>query len=230
MRFRFLLIALALLIAPAAFGATYSLNDWCFYVNYLDVNRSCANGSGVDNFNPSLQAGAFDFYHLADANNQMTFNLSLAPGLYNLFAIFNGDKGNGNNPGGGNPSGGGNGVLILSSEFARVFGTLTMGQAYSNGITPGNPYIPYSTDSTGTDGPPDNGGNNNPGNGSNDLPGIGGGTGSTGATGSTGGTGGNGLPPLNTGDSVATPEPGTFILLGGGIGLMLLGFRRKQKA
>ena len=33
-----------------AFAGNYSLNDWCFYVNSLDINHSCSNGSGTDNF------------------------------------------------------------------------------------------------------------------------------------------------------------------------------------
>lgn len=116
MRMKILLVTVALLLAPATFAGTYSLTDWCFYVNSLDLNRSCNNGSGVDNFNPPVNPGTFDYVHLNDGNNGLgAAVMTLGPGTYNIFAIFNYDIG----PGGGH------------DEYAATFGTLAVNQNYS---------------------------------------------------------------------------------------------------
>ena len=135
MRLRLLIVAAILLVAPAAFAGTYSLNDWCFYVNSLDVNRSCNNGSGVDNFNPPVTPGTFDYQHLNDLNNLLgTAVITLAPGTYNVFAIFDFEIG-------------GDGKM---NEFATVFGSLPIGQVYAvdssgaSGSTPGQLYSQFA--------------------------------------------------------------------------------------
>src|SRR4051794_39985767 len=135
MRFRLWMVAAVLLVAPAAFGGTFSLNDWCFYVNSLDVNRSCNNGSGVDNFNPPAISGTFDFAHLGDVNNALgTAVITVGPGSYNIFAIFNYDIG-------------GDGGM---NEYATVFGSLPIGQVYAvdaqgaSGSTPGALYSQFA--------------------------------------------------------------------------------------
>src|SRR3954462_10418411 len=91
MRIRFLLLAMVLLAAPMAFAGNYSLNDWCFYVNSLDINHSCSNGSGTDNFLPPINPGTFDYVHLSDNNPLVTASVSLSAGSYNVFALFNYD-------------------------------------------------------------------------------------------------------------------------------------------
>jgi len=250
MRLRFLLIAVALLVAPAAFGGTYSVNDWCFYVNSLDVNRSCNNGSGVDNFNPPATSGTFDYVHLGDNASLGTAIITLGPGSYNVFAIFNYDI----NEGG------------AMNEFATVFGSLPIGQVYSvaqgsNDPTPGSLYSQFAAGSL------DN---------TNHLGSCGGDScqdvsvamGYTNIVVPEGSTAQvsfivNDTPPSNvfyiqqgdnsssstinyssnlsiTPDSfgggdlssaaIANPEPGTVILMAGGLGLMLLGLRRRKKA
>jgi hypothetical protein len=114
MRSKLLLIAVVLLAAPMAFAGTYSLNDWCFYVNSLDVNHSCASGSGVDNFSPSISLGSFDYQHLTD-NNLGSVSVTLGSGSHSVFAIFNYDVA----PGGG------------SNDYANAVGNLANGQSYS---------------------------------------------------------------------------------------------------
>jgi hypothetical protein len=247
MRLRFLLIALVLLIAPTAFAGTYSLNDWCFYVNSLDVNRSCNNGSGVDNFSPPITPGTFDYVHLGDNNTLGTTTVTLGAGNYNVFAIFNYDL----------TAGGG------LDEYATVLGSLAIGQVYSvdaqgaSGSTPGNLYtqfaggtldnvnyvpacsgsdcpdvsvalgytnleVPDGSTATVTfivsDTPPSSGFYIQQGqNGSGDTINFS----STVDFGSSGDS---------FSASVSTPEPGTVIMMAGGFGLMLLGLRRRKKA
>src|SRR5579884_1287893 len=41
-----LFLPLAALLAAPAFAGDYSLNEWCFYVNSLDLNHSCAETAG----------------------------------------------------------------------------------------------------------------------------------------------------------------------------------------
>jgi hypothetical protein len=247
MRLRFLLIALALLIAPAAFAGTYSLNDWCFYVNSLDVNRSCNNGSGVDNFNPPVTPGTFDYVHLGDNNTLGSTTITLGAGNYNVFGIFNYDL----------TDGGG------LDEYATVLGSLAIGQVYSvdaagaSDSTPGNLYTQFAG------GTLDNV-NHVPACSGSDCPDVSVALGYTNLVVPDGsvatltfivsdtppssgfyiqqGQSGSGdtinfsstVDFASSGDSfgaaVANPEPGTVILMAGGLGLMLLGLRRRKKA
>ena len=253
MRLRFFLLAVALLIAPAAFGGTYSVNDWCFYVNSLDVNRSCNNGSGVDNFNPSATSGIFDFIHLGDSGTLATAVITLPPGTYNIFAIFNYDI---------TQDGGMN-------EFATVFGSLPIGQVYSvdtqdaSESTPGNLYAQFAA------GTLDNT-NNLSGCGAGPCPDVSVALGYTNLVVPEGSNaevsflvndtpptsgfyvqqGDNNSPatinyssnvaftPENSftpggfseADAIPNPEPGTVLMMVGGVGLMLLGLRRRKKA
>lgn len=238
MRLRYLLAMAILLIAPAAFAGTYSLNDWCFYVNSLDVNRSCNNGSGLDNFNPPISAGTFDYYHLSDGNNALgTAVVTVGPGSYNIFAIFNYDIG-------------GDGGM---NEFATVFGSLPIGQVYAVGSSDGTPGQLYSQFSGGSL----NNTNYVPECNSNDCPDVSVSLGYTnlvvpdGQTAQVTFTVGD-TPPSsgfyiqqqqNGSDStlnyssnitytaeIHNPEPGTVVLMTGGIGLMALGLRRRRKA
>lgn len=111
-RFKLLFVAVTLLIAPMAFAGTYTLSDWCFYVNSLDINQSCNSGSGLANV-PVAAPGVTDLLHL-QADNTGTLTATLAPGNYNVFAIFNYNiDGSGLN------------------EYARTFGQLSVGQVYS---------------------------------------------------------------------------------------------------
>src|SRR5436305_9431621 len=133
MRSKLLLIAAVLLIAPMAFAGSYSLNDWCFYVNSLDVNHSCGGGSGVDNFSPSISLGSFDYQHLTD-NTLGSTTVTLGSGSYSVFAIFNYDVA----PGGG------------LNEFANAIGSLATGQSYSVNTegtagTPGSLYSQFAS-------------------------------------------------------------------------------------
>jgi hypothetical protein len=112
MRLKVLMALAALFLAPMAFAGTYSLNDWCFYVNSLDINQSCNSGSGLANV-PLADPGVTDLLHL-QADNTGTLTVHLNPGNYNVFVIFNYDiDGNGNN------------------EYAQTFGSLAVGQVYS---------------------------------------------------------------------------------------------------
>jgi hypothetical protein len=238
--------AAVLLLAPAAFGATYSLNDWCFYVNSLDVNRSCNNGSGVDNFNVSSSVS--DWQHLTDGNNLGTSVVTVGPGSYNIFAIYNYDIG-------------GDGGM---NEFATVFGSLPIGQVYgvdaqgASGSTPGDLYSQFAGGTL-------NNTNYIPSCNSSDCPDVAVSLGYTNLVVNEGETaqitftvgdtppssgfyiqqGQNGSgSTLNFSSNVtitpsggdfgasvvSTPEPGTIGMVIGGAGLMVLGLRRRKKA
>jgi hypothetical protein len=247
MRLRFLLIAMVLLLAPAAFGGTYSLNDWCFYVNSLDVNRSCNNGSGVDNFNPPVTPGTTDYLHLGDNNTLGTTTITLSAGSYNVFAIFNYNL----------TAGGG------LDEYAAALGSLAIGQVYSvdtqgaSGSTPGGLYTQFAA------GTLDNV-NHLPACAGTDCPDVSVAMGYTNLVvpdGSTAtvnfivsdtapssgfyvqqGQNGSGSTinfsstlDISGGESfgasaIANPEPGTVLLMAGGLGLMLRQLRRRKKA
>jgi hypothetical protein len=248
MRRRLLLLAVVLLAAPVAFAGSYSLNDWCFYVNTLDINHSCNNGSGVDNFLPPISAGSFDYLHLTD-NNLGTTTVNLGSGTYNVFAIFNYDIA----PGGG------------LNEYATAVGSLAIGQVYSvdtegaSNSTPGELYTQFANGTLDD---------------TNHLPSCAASpcgdvavaigftnlvipTGNTGtvtftvsdtapASGfyiqqtnsSTGGSlGGSSAPPGSSlffsatfVDPPGAPEPGTIGLMAGGLGLMLWAIRRRRTA
>jgi len=238
MRLRLLLIALVLLVAPMAFGADYSLNDWCFYVNSLDINHSCSNGSGTDNFLPPTTPGTFDFQHLTDNNNLGSVSVSLSAGTYNIFAIFNYDI----NAGG------------ALNEYATAVGTLAIGQSYSvDGYnTPGTLYSQFASGNL------DN--TNHLASCTGTCTDVSAAIGFTnivvpdGSTGTVTIIAGNTPPPSgpyiqqtdnSSGDSIfisgnvqidggletltaVSPEPGTIGLIAGGFGLLFLGFRRRK--
>ncbi len=248
MRLKLWMVAAVLLLAPAAFGGTYSLNDWCFYVNSLDVNRSCNNGSGVDNFNVS--AGVSDWQHLTDGNNLGTAVVTVGPGSYNIFAIFNYDI---DGDGGMN-------------EYATVFGDLAIGQVYAidaqgaSGSTPGNLYSQFAGGTL-------NNTNNLPACNANACPDVSVSLGYTNVVVNEGETaqitftvsdtppssgfyiqqGNNGSSSsLNFSSNVtitasgggdfgaldveSAPEPGTIGMMIGGVGLIVMGLRRRKQA
>jgi hypothetical protein len=112
MGFRALMLTTALLLAPAAFAGTYTLSDWCFYVNSVDINQSCNSGNGLANV-PSADPGVTDLIHL-QSDGTGTVTITLSPGSYNVFGILNYNvDGNGAN------------------EYANALGQLSMGQVYS---------------------------------------------------------------------------------------------------
>jgi len=112
MRLKVLFGLMALTLAPMAFAGTYTLNDWCFYVNSLDLNQSCNSGGGLANV-PTADPGVTDLIHLqSDGTGNVT--VTLAPGHYNVFGIFNYNvDGDGLN------------------EYATSLGSLSVGQVYS---------------------------------------------------------------------------------------------------
>jgi hypothetical protein len=112
MRLRVLFGLMALTIAPMAFAGTYTLSDWCFYVNSLDLNQSCNAGSSLSNV-PTAAPGVTDLLQLQN-DGTGTLTVTLAPGQYNIFGIFNYNvDGNGLN------------------EYATALGSLSVGQVYS---------------------------------------------------------------------------------------------------
>ena len=111
-RLRLLFVVATLLVAPLAFAGTYTLSDWCFYVNSLDINQSCNAGGGLANV-PVADAGVIDLLHLQQ-DNTGALTVTLAPGNYNVFAIFN-----------YNIDGSG------LDEYANALGQLSVGQVYS---------------------------------------------------------------------------------------------------
>ena len=130
---KLLLPIAALLVAPAAFAGTYSLNAWCFYVNSLDLNHSCAEAGGGGTLNAPFQSASFD---PAPGGNGIlgTVSVTLTPSMtpYNVFAMwdYNSSSGGGYN------------------EYATAIGTLPAGESYSvdapadpgaGGATPSSP-------------------------------------------------------------------------------------------
>jgi hypothetical protein len=59
-RMKLLIPLAALVLAPAAFAGSYSLNDWCFYVNSLDLNHSCAEAGGGGTLDAPFQSASFN--------------------------------------------------------------------------------------------------------------------------------------------------------------------------
>jgi len=119
MRLRVLFILMALTIAPMAFAGTYTLSDWCFYVNSLDLNQSCNSGGGLANV-PTADPGVTDLIHLQN-DGTSTLTVTLAPGHYNVFGILNYNvDGNGSN------------------EYATALGSLSVGQVYSVNVEGGS--------------------------------------------------------------------------------------------
>jgi hypothetical protein len=260
MRLRLLIVVAALLIAPAAFGGTYSLNGWCFYVNSTDVNRSCSNGSSIDNFNPPATIGTWTYQHLASGDSYVDrVTVQLGAGSYNIFAIYNYDLDGG-----------------ALNEYATVLGSIPVNQVFSAGgygQTPNDLYSQYNAGglnnlnasndcggacdlgvglgysnlvvpggSTGTvtflvtNGVPPSGGyiQQTDTNGGSSLnfstdfttePLVSGG--GAGAGGDIGGPGGG--DPFG-GAGLENPEPGTMVLMTGGVGLIVLALRRRKRA
>jgi hypothetical protein len=129
MRVGLLLTAAVLAVTPVAFGGQSSLNEWCFYVNTLDLNHSCAEGATPTTFNPPV-AGAT--YAASPGEPDLgTVSIVVGAGTYNVFAFFNYAVGAGS-----------------YNQFATTVGTLTAGQVYSVDA-PGDPsaggtVTPYS--------------------------------------------------------------------------------------
>jgi hypothetical protein len=118
MRVGLLLTAAVLAVTPAAFGGQSSLNEWCFYVNTLALNHSCAEATPTT-FNPPV-AGAT--YSGSPGNPDLgTVSIVVGPGSYNVFAFFSYAVGAGS-----------------FSQYATTVGTLTAGQVYSVDA-PGDP-------------------------------------------------------------------------------------------
>jgi hypothetical protein len=112
-----LLIPLAaLLLAPAAFAGSYSLNEWCFYVNSLDLNHSCAEAGGGGTLDAPFQSASFS-PALGGSGILGTVSVTLTPGsdTYKVFALWDYNS----------SAGGGFG------EYATAVGTLPAGEHYS---------------------------------------------------------------------------------------------------
>jgi PEP-CTERM motif len=115
---RFTLYLAVLAVSPVAFAGQSSLNEWCFYINTLDVNHSCAEATPTT-FNPPV-AGA-TFAASPGEPDLGTVSIVVGPGNYNVFAFFSYSAGTGG-----------------FSQYATTVGTLTAGQVYSVDA-PGDP-------------------------------------------------------------------------------------------
>lgn len=114
-----LLTAAFLLLTSVAFGGQATLNEWCFYVNTLDLNHSCAEGATPTTFNPPVQGAT---YNASPGDPDLgTVSIVVGPGTYNVFAFFSYLVGPGN-----------------YNQYAQTVGTLTAGQVYSVDA-PGDP-------------------------------------------------------------------------------------------
>ncbi len=115
-RMKLLFALAALMVAPAAFAGTFSLNDWCFYVNSLDLNHSCAEAGGGGTLNAPFQSATFD-PALGGNGILGTVSVTLTPSssTYQVFALwdYNSSSGSGYN------------------EYATAVGTLPAGESYS---------------------------------------------------------------------------------------------------
>jgi hypothetical protein len=120
MRVGLLLTAAVLAVSSAAFAGQASLNEWCFYVNTLDLNHSCAEGASPSTFNPPVDGAT---YVASPGDPDLgTVSIVLGPGTYNVFAFFSytvGAEGSYN-------------------QYATAVGSLTAGQVYSVDA-PGDP-------------------------------------------------------------------------------------------
>lgn len=253
-RIKLLFPLLALLVAPAAFAGQYSLNEWCFYVNSLDLNHSCAEAGGSGSISAPFQNVSFNTL-LGGGNTLGTVQVTVGAGTSNVFALWD-----------YNVSGTG------FNEYATAIGTLPIGESYSVDA-PGDPSSGGTVSSPYTPGYLTNNFNNGTLDNTNHLPSCTSGTcedvavsleqtitvpngqtdtvtftvGSTpppdggfyvSQTDGSGNTvyfsssvtpSGSGSGPLNLGAEFATPEPGSIALLAGGLGL-LAWFRRRRIA
>lgn len=132
-RTKLLLPLAALALAPASFAGTYSLNEWCFYVNSLDLNHSCAEAGGGGTLSAPFQSFSFD-PSSGGSGILGTVSVTLTPSssTYKVFALwdYNSSSGSGYN------------------EYATAVGTLPAGESYSvdapadpgsGGATPSSP-------------------------------------------------------------------------------------------
>ncbi len=124
MRAGLLLPAAVLAVATAAFGGQSSLNEWCFYINTLDLNHSCAEGATPTTFNPPVEGAT---YSASPGDPDLgTVSIVVGPGTYNVFAFFSYLVGPGN-----------------YNQYAQTVGTLAANQVYSVD-TPGNVQDQYN--------------------------------------------------------------------------------------
>jgi hypothetical protein len=111
-----LILPLLLLMAAPAFAGQYSLVGWCFYVNSLDVNHSCAESGGGGTLSAPFQSLTFE---PAAGNSGIlgTVSVTLAPSgdTYKVFALWDYDSSSGNG----------------YNEYATAVGTLPAGESYS---------------------------------------------------------------------------------------------------
>jgi hypothetical protein len=120
MRVGLLLSAMVLAASSAAFGGQASLNEWCFYVNTLSLNHSCAEGVSPAMFNPPVEGST---YVASPGNADLgTLSIVVGPGTYNVFAFFSYTVG----------------AAGSYNQYATAVGTLTAGQVYSVDA-PGDP-------------------------------------------------------------------------------------------
>jgi hypothetical protein len=129
MRAGLLLPAAVLAVASAAFGGQSSLNEWCFYVNTLDLNHSCAEGATPTTFNPPVEGAT---YSASPGDPDLgTVSIVVGPGTYNVFAFFSYLVGPGN-----------------YNQYAQTVGTQTGNQVYSvdapGDASAGGTVSPYS--------------------------------------------------------------------------------------
>jgi hypothetical protein len=120
MRVGLLLAGTVLAVTSAAFGGQVSLNEWCFYINTLDVNHSCAEGATPGTFNPPVDGAT---YVASPGSPDLgTLSIVVGPGTYNVFAFFTYTAG----------------TAGSYNQYASTVGTLTAGQVYSVDA-PGDP-------------------------------------------------------------------------------------------
>src|SRR4051812_37769551 len=150
MKLKLLLAGLALSIAPVAFAGTFTLNDWCFYVNSPVTSQNCNDGAGSNNFVSPITPGTFDYSNLyTDGNGLGTVIVNLAPGTYNIFALWDYDI---TAVGGFNEYGATSGSLGAGQHFSvdaefdpGAFGGIT---AYTPGTLYANQFLPGVLDDT----------------------------------------------------------------------------------
>lgn len=124
-RMKLLIPFAALMLAPAAFAGQYSLNAWCFYVNSLDLNHSCAEAGGGGNIEAPFQSVSFN-PSLGGNGILGTVQVTLTPSSnpYKVFAFWDYNSSSGGSNSSSSSSGGYN-------EYATAVGTLSGGESYS---------------------------------------------------------------------------------------------------